>query len=373
MVKVLVFLLLLYSFVIECKKAVFIEPFTDLGINMVCKDPFFDSLTPNTRPRAHQALFNEICEVLEEKGDAVRVVLPNIVYKEKSKNEPSDFWAPRSAFISFDDLAYKIESSVFPNHGAKDGSTIVLTMPFYDKITKKTYSAGTRFVRTHKDTPKFYGVILYDVARKKKVQSRVAKQQARIETNVCLKDAQKEFVKLLYVWATMPKVIPYVWGGSSFIYTQKDGDYTIDKNLRITYNNNLPITGYDCSELVLRAAQICGLPYFCKVTFLMPEHLRTVQADEELAEGDLLWYPGHVMVVGSIERNELIESRGYSTGYGKVHAIELNKLFPEIKNYDELKKKCFNKEPITLVNKDGSFHKNITDFRIFKLSSAWEQ
>lgn len=370
-----VFLSLIGS--VAARRAVFIEPFTNLGISATSKHEFFDLLIPNMHDRAHQALFNEVGEVLKEKDDAVCIALSNVIYKNKSaSDELSTFWAPRASLLLFDDT---VDETLFPAPLSPEyfkkpmsGDVLVVTMPFHDRVTKKIYSAGTRFTRSHKDTDKFYGITLYHAKHKKKVLSRVPKEHAHIEVVVSCENAQKELVKLLYSWANLSHdVVPYVWGGSSFIYTQKAGKFSVDQHARVTYNGATPATGYDCSELILRAAQICGIPYFCKVTFVIPEHLRLLRTSDDLVEGDILWNPGHVMVVGNIERNEIVESRGYNTGYGKVQVIELNKLFPEIATYDDLKKKYFNKEPFKLVRKDGSFYQNITDFRIFKLASLW--
>lgn len=360
--------------------AVFINPVTDLCISAVCVEP-----QPFTGPiesckRAHQALFNEVAEVLEDKGENVRIALGNVIYgiKKNDDENMSAFMVPRKALLFVD----AIDTALFPprlneeylKNLPQEGTVVVLTMPWHDSITKKNYSVGTRFVRTYADTSKHYGITLLDTRSQKKVVSRVPKNAARIESKITsYEEAQKEFVTRLYAHARLPHgVIPYVWGGSSFIYPQKEYNFFSDEQSRYWYKSKLPITGYDCSELVLRTAQICCLPYFYKVTAVISEYMRPLAEGEELTAGDLLWHPGHVMVVGDIAKNELIESRGYKSGHGKVQAVPLNALFPEVETYEDLKKKYFAKEPLAVNARDGFFYMTITEFKIFKLKSAWE-
>jgi hypothetical protein len=44
------------------------------------------------------------------------------------------------------------------------------------------------------------------------------------------------------------------------------------------------------------------------------------------------------MIVSSIKNNEIIEVRGYDSGYGCLHRIKLNELLADVSNYDELQK-----------------------------------
>lgn len=354
------------------KRAVFIKPVTDLCTRQICNDTAFASLDMVSCHRSHQALFNEVCYVLAEKKDAIQILLPNVIYTKKP-GEQSTFWAPRSALLLINHKYAHVFPAPISITTVIGKNTLVLVMPFEDPVTKKTYSAGTRFVRhAHKDTKKNYGIKLYNAQHKKVALTRVPKNIARIESSISPEQAQRDFVQLLYSWAQLKQgVIPYVWGGSSFIYTQQDGTFFADEHSNVYYENRLPAFGYDCSELILRAAQISGIPYFCKVTAVIPEYLKELRKGEKLSEGDLLWHSGHVMVVGNIQRNELVESRGYITKYGKVQVIELNKIFEGVNTYDDLLQKYYTKTPLKLLYQDGTLYKLVTDFKIFKLSSVW--
>ncbi len=73
-------------------------------------------------------------------------------------------------------------------------------------------------------------------------------------------------------------------------------------------------SGYDCSEFVMRMAKIAGVDFPWKTTTAIERSRRALDSQDLLEEGDLIWVQGHVMVVSNIERNEIIESRGYGSG-----------------------------------------------------------
>src|SRR3990167_1494271 len=92
--------------------------------------------------------------------------------------------------------------------------------------------------------------------------------------------------------------IPYAWGGCSYTATCTDPHFqlkttSVTKHLPQpqrrwfsypTYNLK-PATGFDCSGVILRAAQIAGLPYFYKNTVTILNNLKPLTATDELADG----------------------------------------------------------------------------------------
>lgn len=86
-----------------------------------------------------------------------------------------------------------------------------------------------------------------------------------------------------------------------------------------------------------------------------------------MENGDLIWTPGHVMIINNLKNNTLVEARGYSSGYGCVHKITLDKVFAEINTYDDLIKYYYANKKITFKNKEGESAKNSVNFKLFKL------
>jgi cell wall-associated NlpC family hydrolase len=135
------------------------------------------------------------------------------------------------------------------------------------------------------------------------------------------RDAQLLYVDSIRQWVeTAEKPIPYVWGGSSFTNAPKGSG---------------PHAGCDCSSLIMRAAQLFSIPYFYKQSSLV-QRLDDVPVGDMPEPGDILWMPGHVMVVGDVKNNTVIEASGYNSGYGNVHELPLEQRFHGIRTYEDL-------------------------------------
>lgn len=106
----------------------------------------------------------------------------------------------------------------------------------------------------------------------------------------------------------------------------------------------------------MRFAQIAGINFPWKTSASIERSLKAMTDTDTLANGDIIWVPGHVMLISDIENNELIEARGYGVGYGCVHRITLNQCFDGIENYEQLLDRYFAKEIIRFRNKQGEEH-----------------
>ena len=125
--------------------------------------------------------------------------------------------------------------------------------------------------------------------------------------------------------------IPYVWGGFSFTDTIKTTSCFLLKD-----ETTSPKTGLDCVGIIARVAQIYGIPYFYKNTTTIKQCLTPLARNSKLMTGDIIWVPGHVMIVADLTNHTLIEARGYDHGYGKVQEIPLNEEFKGINTYRDL-------------------------------------
>lgn len=368
---------LLYAFSGICYEAFVAVPVADL-----LGEPFFSNTTDKNEPRhahsikeqyqtiaittgknnvcarLHQALFNERVEIINEKDDQVQLLLPSAFYQTPGTTTcQNSYWALKKNFAPIQRSASKesLDTNKLvppaidfnkPESVTPATNLITLKNPWYDAITDQTFSVGTRLVVTNKlktDAGMLYGIIFYDHARKKA-------HKRLLPAHLCLTPAtnkkmqRQRFVALLKNWATKQPSIPYVLGGSSY-----------GGNKKSTANQHAlqPTTGFDCSGLILRAAQTCGIPYFFKNSYTIAHNMMEVITIDQLQNGDIIWVPGHVMIVSDIRKNLLIEARGYEHGLGKLCQTNLETVFENNKNYEDLMRAARDRTMIGRLNKGG--------------------
>jgi cell wall-associated NlpC family hydrolase len=344
-------------------------------------------------PRIHQLLYNERVEIIETRGQEVKVRICNLFYVTmKSKKEQTEYWAPRNAFMALDDLIKEgIDTRSIPDaidftkKTAGSSAIVTLTMPHHDSKTGIVFSAGTRFVRAkNKKTlsPDSVSAIVYDAHHKK---NRTIKLPAHIcfVQNDALTPAEQRaaFVSLVKQWAHMcDGFIPYVWGGCSVIHTNT-GNFKEKTRKQMgktvsyfTYKGcqQKICTGLDCTGLIARAAQIVGMPYFYKNSYTIGAYMPPLQLSQHLSTGDIVWLSGHAMVVTDVASNLMVEARSYFQGYGKVHEIELSKVFKDITTYTDLEEAFFAKRPLARMDSKGIVRLPlIKDYKLLPLASIW--
>lgn len=387
------------------------------------------SCSPDTKKcfRAHQGLFNDKLTVVSEKGDFVSVVYPNnsIVYgyDEKEKKFSEVFWIYKNYIAKIKDVKNSGILNAIPGYFDEktDGKELVTLIWPFKSIMGKTFSLGTKFVR-EKEKDKFdeqnnlieYAILVPDYDNQKLYTDYVKKEDVVLSSadfsdkydkkssynsnffdnkndldnknnNEREKGKDRDFLlkRLAFVKVVNNlidridknfngNVIPYVWGGSSFtnLYDEnkfeqkKDesgSDWQRDGKLEKIYN------GYDCSEFVMRMAKVAGLNFPYKITSMIEKFKTGLEKTDKVQDGDLVWVPGHIMIVGSVENNELIESRGYGSGFGCVHRIKLKDIFNGIETYEQLKQVYDDKKPLELIDKFGKVQKKYDSFKILSL------
>ncbi len=349
-------------------------------------------------PRMHQLLFNEVVDIISEgktnPGDEeeVCISIESAFFITKQTQKPQHvFYMQKKNLISFDTLKKRklsLENIPFsPSYKhpdqKPDHQTIGLIKPFFDPVTKQTFSAGTLFVVDPAESSnEGYCIQIFDRNGTSYKQSCIPKSYAHEITHKSKHDTIACFVKLLKAWANCPDgVIFYVWGGYS--YTERCPDLGFKEVTKYLINGNKiiiherrnctkkPLAGFDCVGLILRAAQLCGVPFFFKNTYTLAHYLKSLGIDDHLHEGDLIWIGGHVMIVSDLERNTLIEARGYDHDFGIVQEIALEKVFKDMKTYKDLIHAFYMHQPLTRLNKSGKTVETITHFKLLKLESAW--
>jgi len=358
------------------------KPVVDLNTHSPCPSnlPASPEL-PGTCPRAHQEPFNKIgyccagdCYSKEE-NEVLTVEYPDIVYGFDEKTNQ-----PRSTFCMYRKYVEPCSEallSVLPSPVYAQEPTVVLTRPWND------FSVGTRFRRVPQyDQGDTYAVLIMDYedniakiayvpthnALNEEIRDSVSKRHLFVEISNNVVDAANADG----TEGDVMRVIPYVWGGSSFVnsYADKTPDnnafYLEDGSWHRKGERN-PYTGYDCSEFVMRMAKIAGIDFLWKTTVVIESQRPSLGLEDELQEGDLIWVKGHVMIVSNIVRGELIEACGYSSGYGRVHRIALKERFEDIESYADLLEKYYGKEPVRFKSRNGEAAAKSQEFKLLKL------
>lgn len=325
--------------------------------------------------RCHQGLFNECYTLLSRTTDEIELNTQMLFYGVHPLTEQklSTFWTLARNGQTLQELKKQgidITAIPYPKRSSKN---LILIFPWHNDTTHTTFSAGTRFVRASSyDNESQCAIRCIDFKQKTTSILFIPRALCRIEEQQSFIQKRKNFIDLLTQWTDQSSgIIPYVWGGSSFTNYYENIPATLNKNNgRFSWSRPekyTPHRGFDCSELIYRAAHIAGITYPYKTTGVAQQFLPPFTPADTLEEGDLFWIPGHIMVISSLKNNELIEACGYKSGYGKVQRIPLARRFAGIKSYDDLLKAYFAKQPLKILNKAGEVMETYKEFKILKL------
>lgn len=300
----------------------------------------------------------------------VKIACPNIIYgfNPITQKPLNTLWVDKKYLVPLQHLSSNYLATI-PHPRYAHEPTIVLVYPW------RHYSVGTRFKHLRAlDTADAYAITCVDFQEDNVLIDYVPKQTAIQEIMRDTQTCRKLFVAIANALVDRVHVdsngcvIPYVWGGSSFVTPSVDADFYLEDGLWQRQGCQNPYTGYDCSEFVMRMAQIAGLEFPWKTSAVMKQVLRELGKDDMLEEGDLIWTPGHVMIVSNIKNNEIIESRGYASGYGRVHRLTLKEFFDGIATYNDLLRVYRANEPIKIKNKQGKAADKSVNFTLLKLT-----
>jgi hypothetical protein len=337
--------------------------------------------------RLHQLLFNELVQIVEIFEHEVRCKLINVFYQINGKAH-RDIWILKKNIIFISDLKKKninlraIPEPYTDNRHASLFNVLTLVWPWEDSLTCQKFSAGTRFVRVKKfDTAENYAIYILDTKKLQTKISFVPKSIALVKYPETKQKAIALFLEILKKWIAQKEFIPYVGGGCSFIDTCIENNFELKNGEQfgatISYwqRKFFPtrqFSGIECSSLVFRVAQIVGMPYFYKNTATLVSCLNCLEKNEHLEPGDLIWYPGHVLIVSDIKKNKLIEAVGYKLGFGKMHEIALDKVFSDVRTFSDLIKAYHERKKIYRLNIMGDRARTVKKFELLKLSSIWK-
>lgn len=351
-------------------------------------------------PRIFQALAHQTVEIISieegtngDEGEAC-IALPSAFFITQDNQKPQNiFWTPLKNLLSYTKMRRKnidmdripLTPSFKKSHQSPKENTIGLIEPFFDPITRQLFSVGTHFISDpEQSTPTHYAAFVFD---RSVTDFKITFIPQSVSIPIIKRSPQEaiaQFVSLIRQWAHCKNgVIPYLWGGCSFTArcspSFKETSQLLANKKRIAVYERpdcriCPRCGPDCAGLIILTAQLlCGIPYFYKNTYTLAHFMKSLAIDDPLDEGDLIWIPGHVMIVSDIKKNLLIEARGYSHEWGKVHQIALEKVFKGIKTYADLVHAFHMQQPLIRLNKSGKDVEQISYFKILKLSSVYKK
>jgi hypothetical protein len=279
--------------------------------------------------RAHQGIFNEPFCVISERKNSFIITSPTI----KNKNNEETPFEIESQYATVIEPQSKLVKAI-PIFNP-DKKIITLLCPW------NIYSIGTQFVAKKIDpTNNHYSVLIPDFEKTIIIEGQIPYTM----TIECLPstDPKARFlacVKKIYKMTQFANHrIPYVWGGTSFIkndnnhpFYLNDGNWHLDRA-----DNSMPYTGFDCSGLIWRVLKMTGYSQPWRNSLDMAQQYKKVTSYKELQKGDLLWFPGHIVIIANKQKGTIIEARGYSSGHGKVHKIKVDQLLQGITCFQEI-------------------------------------
>jgi hypothetical protein len=347
-------------------------------------------------PRINQLLFHEIVTIIGHQHDEIHIKIPHMFFETaQSSTKIDSYWTLKKNVIPLSklhDMGVDIQKLPHPISyhspaNQTDQTIAVLTQPYYDPLTRIHFSAGTRFVVDKPQrSPQFIMVWAYHPRKYTIHKMGLPVTSVTIINPTISHDEQRKLmVQTARQWARTNKkgFIPYVWGGCSFsnvctdpMISEQHGrdifNAPITFYTRALYSSG-PFSGFDCAGLIIRAAQAAGIPYFYKNTTTLEKYLKPITTINDLKTGDIIWLPGHVMMVADLKNNTLIEARGYGDGYGKVHEITLKSLFNHINTYADLINAYNEKKSLERLNSKGGIANTVKNFKILSLESVWNQ
>lgn len=323
-------------------------------------------------PRVDQLLLHEQVVVLNERDGQACIELPtNIFYDKTTESMSNIFWTPLTALARVQRTnennlpQYDVASGNFKNH------VVTLIQPWYDKKLKQQLSAGTNFVVVSNEpsttsAKKSHTIAVWRYNNNTETCEPIELPIESIIDQSIVRTAQEQRKLMIRIARSIVRGIgkvPYTWGGSSYtvrynplIWTTTPSTVGPTNNVvRMVQTAITPIikTGFDCSGLTRRIARMAGIPIHAKNSTTLKMTLEPLKSGEPLEIGDIIFIPGHVMIVSDIARAKLIESRGALHDYGYVQEIPLWHEFKDITSYEQLIQAHLHQDQVTRIDCHG--------------------
>ena len=335
--------------------------------------------------RVHQVVFHQTVLVKKEVGHEVYVEIPNLICKPSKLKSGENLtgWMQKKDLVYLENLNSSA-TQYFPDKEgvlkAHNQTLAFLKSPYYVKELGLTLSATTHCTVAKRNYNSLLCYI-YHPQKKRFFLTKIPKSIAQIPPSN--KSQQLDlFFHLIHSWSHPKKgFVPYVLGGAS-ITTYQTGNFIkipirVGKHLIKTatglpcyyFDRKFPTpykSGLDCSTLIYLAARCANLPYYSKNTTAVTTMLPRITKNTPLKKGDIIFFPGHVMIISNLNPLKIIQSRAYASGHGKVTEDLAKDLFLTIKTAQDLKNAFLQKKPLIFKNSKGKRGSQYNFFEIYQ-------
>lgn len=375
---ILIIFYMLMPLAIHAQKALITKPVSDLfgsPRTTTTPIPYAQQHAYGTLcPRLHQLLQHDVVEIIQQGPHYTQVRVPDFWYQTRIAPERcADFWIHNNDLLREKNIALDDWCKLTGQTGKKQSPApfVTLIAPWYCKQLRTTFATGTKFYCTQaQKKPDNYHV--YTLHPKHHTVQTIAIPQHCVyePTAHTLDERFAYYQQLIKAWSTHNKIIPYVWGGCSMQYTCPDNRYHAvqhtDNKVYRRLNEPVQKTGVDCAGLIMLAARTAGLPYPLKNTTTIVRNGSETKA-VELEIGDILWVPGHVLLVIDPHKGMLLEASHYTHGIGCVRSVHISKLFTAINSFADLEHAVKKKIPLKRQNRDGNVYQEIKQAKLISM------
>ncbi len=364
-----------YPYIAFCRTPV-ADLFGNIPTLTAIGQPWDEENLATIYPRVSQLIFNEQVTVKDKRGKYSLVSIFHWFYTPRDSNHIiTDYWVETESLthLSKKEQPYIPSPISFKTEHLYDSSVVTLQYPYV--IDGVTYSAGTRFKRAdRKIKDDTISVKIYN----KKTPTAIPESFLQHKKLTTSQEKRDLFLTLVKEWTSSSEsFFPYVLGGASITHAHPNNEMFTSQIIKVQeiekfffyrplHNESLP-QGIDCSHLITRAAHIAQIPLFARNTTTFLKTSPSIPKNYTLQNGDFLVWKGHCCIVADVEKNLVIEARGYASGYGKVQQLPLSKIFKNVKTYKELLKKYYKKEKLYRIDKHRNIIQEIDTFLIVQL------
>lgn len=332
--------------------------------------------------RLHQLLLHERVAILSSTKHEVCIEVPHVYYITRAITQPQTrYWTLKKNILPLSDyVSQKVPPPIRFLHpeSVYNPRVVHLLQPWYAAELGVTLSAGTRFSAKSIESDT---VTVYAIHPSRGTITTLSLPRSFIHMQAKNTDERiQNFVNICKQWAhASDGSIAYTLGGCSYIQTHAHNHFTRAKSSLTSVllhhyereENPAIKTGLDCSSLILRAAQIAGLPYFYKNTHTVEQKLRGIAFGEPIETGDIIWMPGHVLVISDAQKGLCIEAHSYDGGYGIVHELPLEQVFKGVTSCSALMHAVRNKKSLYRLHKNGTIQQVHSCVNILKIRSLF--
>jgi hypothetical protein len=317
--------------------------------------------------RAHQVIYHERVLISQLNGDRARIRTPTCHWSDRP-NDGCYYWVDARGLLAEHDIPAP-EQAHLPT-GQAGCPELVLIDP-HMLADGTVLSVGT-IARIERTSAHGHWIWLLDGRTKSCHLEYIPHHAARVcpsRTSAQHKRVQffVDLIRHIAKPAPYERYIPYTWGGASATYRIARHEVIERENECFYAPHAQPASGFDCSGLIWRCAQAAQLNWLWRNTGMMYTHGKQLKRDTHCRNGDLIIWPGHVIIITDADHQQVSHAEGYTAFHGKgaIYTTDIDTIFQDIRSLKELKKKIDTAKSLTLASKN---QKIITNARVIRIT-----